>query len=136
MSSLAALLAELQKNYLASFNEKRASLNTLWKTGKLAELTTEYHKLKGTGRTYVLPEVTQLGEVLESICEYHIEKKDEAALTAALATAVPFSMRLLERIQTSRTSASEEYVLENDAEFLLLLGLLPKKTGRQARSSS
>jgi chemotaxis protein histidine kinase CheA len=136
MSSLTALLAELQKNYLASFNEKAVNLEHLWKTGKLEELTTEYHKLKGTGRTYGLPEVTQLGEVLESICEYHVGLHDEMALTAALANAVPVSLRLLDRIQTSRTSAGEEYLLDTDPDFLLLLSLLPKKTGRPARSGS
>ncbi len=136
MSSLAALLAELQKNYLASFAEKKVNLENLWKTGKLEELTTEYHKLKGTGRTYGLPEVTQLGEVLESICEYHVGLQNEATLTAALARAVPVSLRLLDRIQTSRTSAGEEYILDADADFLLLLALLPKKTGRQTRSGA
>lgn len=127
MSSLQALLAELQRDYLASFAEKTVNLEKLWKSERLEELTTEYHKLKGTGRTYGLPEVTNLGEVLESICEYNVELNDPPKLAEALATAVPLSLKLLERIRFSRTQMGEEFVLENDSDFLLLLGLLPKR---------
>lgn len=125
--SLHELLKELQKSYLESFPEKILNLETLWKNGQFDELTTEYHKLKGTGRTYGLPEVTHLGEILESICEYHTLEAPETR-TETLKVAVPVSLKILERIRMTRTTAGMEYGLDVDPEFLRLLSLLPKST--------
>lgn len=125
--SLEDLLKELQKSYLESFPEKIRNLEVLWKEGQFDELTTEYHKLKGTGRTYGLPEVTHLGEILESISEYHTLEAPETR-TETLNVAVPLSLHLLERIRMTRTTAGLEYGLDVDPEFLRLLSLLPKST--------
>lgn len=125
--SLQDLLKELQKEYLGSFPEKIANLEALLKSGQLDDLTTEYHKLKGTGRTYGLPEVTQLGELLESIAE-HDAVEDPAGRANRLQVAVPVSLRILERIRLSRTTTGEEYALDTDPDFLLILSVLPKST--------
>jgi HPt (histidine-containing phosphotransfer) domain-containing protein len=111
--SLKSLLAQLQKDYLASFPEKVMNLRELHKMGNLDELRTEYHKLKGTGRTYGLPEVSQIGEVLETLCDQ----------PDVLPIAVPISLALLEKVRETRTKGNALKV-EDDGEFKALVELV------------
>lgn len=62
------MLKSLQRDYLASMPEKIALIETQIKAGATADLRQSFHKLKGTGRTYGLPEITELAEVVEDIC--------------------------------------------------------------------
>lgn len=113
--SLEEVLAGLQKSYLASLPEKIANIDSLWRAGEMEKLRTDYHKLKGTGRTYGLPEVSKLGEALERLCD----KGDQQAL----ARAVPLSLTLLKAIGDSRADG-QELVLEQKDEFLEIQKLL------------
>lgn len=114
MSSLAEVLAGLQKSYLASMPEKISNLQMLYQTHDLVKLETEYHKLKGTGRTYGLPEVTQLGALLERICQIAPDQ---------LEACVPLSLALLAKTRDSRV-AGQPYVLEGVEEFEALSRIL------------
>lgn len=107
MSSLAEVLAGLQKSYLASMPEKISNLQALFQANDLVKLETEYHKLKGTGRTYGLPEVTQLGALLERICQI---------APTQLTKTVPLSLTLLAKTRDSREKG-QPYVLEGTHEF-------------------
>lgn len=109
--SLQDILAELQKTYLASLPEKITTLETLWSERKLVLLKTEYHKLKGTGRTYGFPEISQIGEALERLCEGDSE---------VLAQAVPLSTRLITRVLELRLQG-KAMDLENEADFRTLV---------------
>lgn len=121
--SLDDLLEELKKEYLATFPAKIVLIRELFAKKAYTELETEYHKLKGTGRTHGLPEVTQLGELVERLCE--VER-------AALPHAVPRSLDILARIRETRDKG-EAYDIEKDPDFLLIVrlvmtaGLTPKK---------
>lgn len=106
-NSLAEVLAGLQKSYLASMAEKISNLHALHEANDLIKLETEYHKLKGTGRTYGLPEVTQLGAVVERICQIAPDQ---------LTKAVPFSLTLLAQIRDTRIQG-QPFVLEGVSEF-------------------
>lgn len=112
--TLKALLAELQVEYLSTFPSKCKVLNEFFSDGKLEELQMEYHKLKGTGRTYGLPEVSRLGETLEALCNECRESLPEA---------VPASIRILGRIRESRV-AEREHELDIDRDFVFLLRTL------------
>lgn len=107
------LLAELQKDYLNTFQEKIENLKTLYAQGKLEELKTEYHKLKGTGRTYGLPEVTQLGDALEVLCEH----------PDALQIAVPISATVLAKIRDERKKG-EILDMDLDRDFQVIVELV------------
>ncbi len=107
MSSLQEILAGLQKTYLASMPDKVTNINALWKAGELEKLETEYHKLKGTGRTYGLPEFTFLGEILERICM--LDPK-------SLPTAVPLSLTLLTRMRDARVQGAS-VDLDNEPDY-------------------
>ena len=109
--NLKEILAQLQRNYLASMPEKIAALDTFWKKRDFELLETDYHKLKGTGRTYGLPEVTQIGAALERLCEIDRD---------ALERAVPMSLKLLTRIQEMRL-AGQVPNLEHDPDFQVIV---------------
>lgn len=111
--SLQDLLAELQKTYLATLPEKVLNLETLWKTNQVELLETEYHKLKGTGRTYGLPEVTQVGEAMEHLC---------GGVASALDQAVPLSLILLTRIHVTR-NGGHPLKVETEPEFQTIIAL-------------
>ena len=112
--SLDDLLAELKKEYLATFPSKIVLIEHLWDIQAIIELETEYHKLKGTGRTYGLPEVSQIGEVMERLCTAELD---------ALRVAVPHSVNILAKIQATRETG-EVFDIENDPEFLLIVRLV------------
>lgn len=118
--SLQDVLAGLQKTYLASMPEKMARIESLFAAKSLDELESEYHKLKGTGRTYGIPEVTQLGAAMERLCETSPE---------SLAEMVPISLRIL-KVMASERIAGKVYALESDQDFNKLIKLLEEKDRR------
>lgn len=67
-SHLKSLMAELREEYLNGFPEKYLRLQDCFAKQDWYSIELEYHKLKGTGTTYGVPEVTELCEVLERLC--------------------------------------------------------------------
>jgi len=65
---LSELLLELKNDYRKNFPKRVQSLRELTQLQDWESLTREFHKLKGTGRTYGYPEVSILCEVLEQAC--------------------------------------------------------------------
>ena len=73
----ATLIAELQKEYLASFKEKFQCILDFHKKEDWYRVELEYHNLKGTGTTYEVPEVTELCQQMEQLCQEYGEIKKE-----------------------------------------------------------
>jgi HPt (histidine-containing phosphotransfer) domain-containing protein len=115
VSDIQELLGQLRQTYLATLPDKIVNLESLWKAQSLQLLKTEYHKLKGTGRTYGLPEVSQLGEALEHLYE--------AAPAPVIDKAVQLSLSLLRDISTQR-SKGLPLDIENTAGFAEITALL------------
>ena len=65
---LSDILAELKSEYRQNFPKKVGQLRELTTQQNWLQLTQEFHKLKGTGRTYGFPEVSLLCEALEVYC--------------------------------------------------------------------
>ena len=63
------MMAELQTEYVASIPEKIATIKGHFEAGDIALVQDDFHKLKGTGKTYGLPEVTDLAKEMEQICK-------------------------------------------------------------------
>jgi HPt (histidine-containing phosphotransfer) domain-containing protein len=121
-SSIKDVLAELQKNYLASMPEKIQNLEKLWSERKLELLKTDYHKLKGTGRTYGFPEITSLGAAMERLCEI-----DQSSLERA----VPISVKLMNRIRDMRAKG-QALDLDQEPDFKSIVTMVEaadRKTG-------
>lgn len=62
---LSQVLNELKADYLESFPKKISVLRDLTQKKKWDELREEYHKLKGSGKTYGFPEISVISEKLE-----------------------------------------------------------------------
>ena len=76
-ASYKQMMAELRTEYLQSFKEKFQIMTDLFDQKEWHSLELEFHKLKGTGTTYGVPEVSALCEQLERICRENeqIEKE-------------------------------------------------------------
>jgi len=114
--SLKDVLAGLQKAYLASMPEKIQNLELLWNKRQLDLLKTDYHKLKGTGRTYGFPEITSLGAAMERLCEI-----DQPSLERA----VPISLKLMNRIRDTR-AAGQALDLDQEPDFKTIVTMVEK----------
>ncbi len=81
-SELQDLFAELKGEYLETFPEKIAAIREHWQVRNREGLHTEFHKIKGTGTTYGIPEVTAVAELLEEMCEVNHDRLGAAVMVA------------------------------------------------------
>jgi HPt (histidine-containing phosphotransfer) domain-containing protein len=105
---LSTLLKELKQDYLAALPMKIAKIESLHQNQQLKALRDEFHKLKGTGKTYGVPEISLLGEAVEKLCDFH---QDE------LTWVIPSALNLLHKIYQVQQSQSDSRVDEDD-EFI------------------
>lgn len=108
--SMDQLLADLRKEYLDSLPTRLAGIRQHLNDGAIETLEDDFHKLKGTGRTYGIPEISDVGELAESICgiaRHHV--------TAA----VPLAIELLTDIHKAR-SRQETFDVQADPRFSTL----------------
>lgn len=102
------IMAELQKEYLASFDEKFRLLKKCFQDQDWNGLELEYHKLKGTGATYGVPEVTDLCRIMESICQKTGSLNNEQLNSSIL---------LLSKIKDKYTKKTD-FQLSDQPEFI------------------
>lgn len=72
--NLDEMLKELQQKYIQTMPDKLASMTKHIETQNFQSLREEFHKIKGTGKTYGIPEISDLGAVFEEIlikCEFN-----------------------------------------------------------------
>lgn len=107
------MLKSLQQDYLASIPEKIKDVERCVAAADTSAIREAFHKLKGTGKTYGLPEISDLGAAVENIC---IERPQAAISAATLAVA------LMREIHKARIAQSA-FALESDARMQQLLKL-------------
>ena len=108
------LLKSLKVDYIAALPNKIAQIKQQIYSADAPALRESFHKFKGTGRTYGLPEVSVLSEAVERIC---INTPDLAVVAAGHA------VQLLQDIHDAR-KAHREYPLTLDPRFLEIRKLL------------
>ncbi len=105
--TLDELLADLKKEYLASLPLRIDNIRKHSDERDAETLKDDFHKLKGTGKTYGFPELSKLGEIGESICRNREQN---------VAKAVPILLDLLSEIH--RKAIDEESIdLKADPRF-------------------
>jgi HPt (histidine-containing phosphotransfer) domain-containing protein len=109
------LLKTLQEDYLKSLPEKIKIITAQVQANDASNVRESFHKLKGTGKTYGFPEVSELAEVVENICIV----QPGAGLNAAR-QAIP----VLEDIHRVRQQASS-YPVAADVRVAAIRKLLP-----------
>ena len=86
-------LKEIKVEYVKNFSHTLSEIEKNLFKKNLSLLQDHFHKLKGSGKTYGLPEVSKVSEILESICKssppFEILKKN-----------VDISLELLKDIQS------------------------------------
>lgn len=112
--SFDALMSQLRTEYVQELPEKIEHIATNLKERHLEIVREDFHKLKGTGKTYGIPEISQLAEVLEKIC---IEQPQDVA------SAVPEALNLLKEIHSYRTGA-QAFDISLDQRFSKLKRLV------------
>jgi hypothetical protein len=110
------LLKNLQLEYVAALPNKIAIIKSQIKAGDLKALRESFHKFKGTGRTYGLPEISELSELVERLC---MDEHSGAVVAATHAVA------LLADIHKART-AKQQYSMHHDPRYLEIRNLLHK----------
>lgn len=105
--SIEDLIKKLNQEYLATLPHKISSIETLCAQADIPGLRDAFHKLKGTGRTYGLPEISDLAEILEKIC---VERPEHAV------TASNRGLCLLKDVFQSRTQGYT-FALNEDPRF-------------------
>lgn len=108
--SIEDVLIELRKTYLEALPQRVAHIEKLMSQHEYSLVETEFHKLKGTGKTYGLPEISQIGEVTERLCENGSVSAEQC---------VPTALRLLQKTHESRIKGTA-LDLTNDPDFLYL----------------
>jgi HPt (histidine-containing phosphotransfer) domain-containing protein len=108
------LLKTLHQDYLSSLPKKIVSIREQIQAGNPSDLRESFHKLKGTGRTYGMPEVSELSAVVEEVCSDYPQN----AVTAA-----GHALGILQDIHAARVSGKHHDV-EADPRFALIRKLL------------
>ena len=101
------MMKELREEYVAELPAKIQEIEKNLQSSNHDQLRDNFHKLKGTGKTYGIPEISQLGEVVEKICVYQPQK----ALTA-----IPVAVDILRDIHGQR-KAEQAFNLSSDQRF-------------------
>jgi len=108
------LLKSLHQEYLSSLPGKIISIREQMRAGDPSELREAFHKLKGTGRTYGLPEISELAAAVEEIC---------MDTPANAVTAVGHALEIMHDIHTLRLQ-HKVFPLDSDPRFALIRKLL------------
>lgn len=103
-AQLSMVLGELKKEYLEKFPRKLEALQNLTDQQNWQKLEEEYHKLKGTGKTYGFPEVSTVCQRLEDLAQNPATRDPETFQKA---------LTLLEKIYQSYV-ANEPLRLDQD----------------------
>ena len=108
--SMDDLLKSLKADYVAELPAKIAAIQALLRESRVEDVRDAFHKLKGTGRTYGLPEISELAAVIEDTC------RDNPA--AGLAYAEVAVLILPDIVHARRSDRA--YDLAADARFATL----------------
>lgn len=109
--SFEEMLKNLRRDYLESMPDKISNIRKQIDGGATDGLRDSFHKLKGTGKTYGIPEISELAATVESIC---LSAPDRAEVAARQAVAILLDI-------TSARKSDTEFKLKTDPRFKALL---------------
>ena len=106
------MLEQLRVEYVQKLPQKIEDIRKSLKENQVASIREDFHKLKGTGKTYGIPEISELSELMEGLCETHASQLPEI---------VPEAVSILEEIHELRQH-SKAFCLAEDARWARLRG--------------
>ena len=111
------LMKQLKLEYVETLPTKKAKILELFRQNQLVELETEFHKMKGSGKTYGLGEVSQFGEIFETIC---------MELPSALATVMPLAIELIDETYRLQ-NLNQSFDIAHSKQYIYVQSLLDQK---------
>ena len=105
------MMANLKKEYVQSIPEKIAEIQSLKNNKDFSGLRNAFHKLKGSGQTYGLPEISEIAAPVEGL----FKTGSQEAITACEGALI-----LFERIYKAETHHLP-FRLQEQPEFLTLV---------------
>ena len=90
------MMKELQVEYINNLANKITAIETYFQNKDLPALQNEFHKIKGTGKTYGIPELSKLARVIEQAC------KDNHNVDQI----VPVAIDVLKKIEVARKNGT------------------------------
>ena len=109
--SFAAMMEQLKEEYIQSLPEKIELIEAHLQTNSSESLREDFHKLKGTGKTYGIPEISTLAASVEEVC---ISSPQLAATVAQQA------LPILRDIYASR-STNSSHDIGTDERYIKIL---------------
>lgn len=108
--SFEKMMEELKKEYVAGLPGKINDIESNFANDDVQLVREDFHKLKGTGSTYGLPEVSLVSEAVEKICVTN---------PSELSSVIPAALGLLRDIHFER-QASRSLEVDKDARYHLI----------------
>jgi HPt (histidine-containing phosphotransfer) domain-containing protein len=105
--SLEKLIEKLKKEYINNLPQRVSEIESHLASKDMEALKNDFHKLKGNGKTYGCPEITELATVVEKIC---------SSPKLELAASVGPAIILLREIHHQRLQ-NKEFLINRDARF-------------------
>ena len=119
--SFESMMAELRKEYVESLNDKVSECQSYLDKSDFGALQNLFHKLKGSGATYGIPEASLLGELIELYMKkLNLEHTPQAACDPKVQSHLRAGTEMLKRIRDARKT-EKAYAVEKDPLYLLLL---------------
>jgi len=106
--SFEQMMQELTQEYLEALPAKIADIENHFRQMDISVLREDFHKLKGTGSTYGIPEISLIGEAVEDICMGQPHRLSEV---------VPEAIEILREIHLARSFRKIAVNLESDPRF-------------------
>lgn len=116
LQSLDDVIRELQIGYVQELPQKVKKILAHQEAGQMDLLGADFHRLKGTGATYGLPELSELAEIMVKICERR---------PSALPWVVPLATELIHKIHEKREKDQPCQIQTEEKYHEILLALTP-----------
>lgn len=97
---------KLKKEYVQKLKQYIDEIRENLSSNQFSSITDRFHKLKGSGKTYGMVEVSEIGAVMEEICRKIPSKEKQKS-------SVLLSLELLEKLQKYQANLMQRQNLEN-----------------------
>jgi len=100
------MMKELQKEYIENLPSKITAIEGHFAQMDVTALEGAFHKIKGTGKTYGIPELSVLAKTLEKACKDNHNIKE----------IIPPSIAILKKIESARKEG-DQFNIEADSLY-------------------
>lgn len=107
MTDFERMMQELQTEYISELPDRIEEIRQHGQDQDFNLLQDDFHKLKGTGKTYGIPEISQLCQIMEQLCIHN---------TKLALKLLPAATEVLQDIQKSRTD-NHPFSLSQDSRY-------------------